>query len=78
MPHEAFTCPCERGNVVLRESHQPHTHGELYYACPLSKERLRLLAGSPRASTPPSYSPGPSTPPSSPGPSRSAPSIGNA
>ncbi|GKB75219.1 syntaxin-52-like protein isoform X3, partial [Tanacetum coccineum] len=86
MPHEVFSCPCARGNVVVRESHQPHTRGKLYYACPLSKpwendigckfflwkeERVRLLAGSPGASTTPIYSPGPSTPPSySPGLSR--------
>ncbi|GKB08912.1 hypothetical protein Tco_0837224 [Tanacetum coccineum] len=95
VPHEAFSCPCGKGNVVIRESHQPHTRGQLYYACPLSKSRkndfgcqvflwkeeiVRLLAASPRASTTPSYSSGPSTtssyspaPPSySPGPSGNA------
>ncbi|GKC77555.1 syntaxin-52-like protein isoform X3, partial [Tanacetum coccineum] len=86
MPHEVFACPCERGNVVLRESHQPHTRAKLYYACHLSKprendigckfflwkdERVRLLAGSPRALTTPIYSSRPSTHPSySPGLSR--------
>ncbi|GJU22159.1 hypothetical protein Tco_1155501 [Tanacetum coccineum] len=75
------------GDVVLRESYKPKTRGKLYYACPRSKprenyfgcefflwkeERVRLLVGSPGASTTPSYSPGPSTTPSySPGPSTS-------
>nr|GEX83087.1 ribonuclease H-like domain-containing protein [Tanacetum cinerariifolium] len=48
-------------DVVLRESYKPKTRGKLYYACPLSKERVRILVGSSRASTTPSYSPGPST-----------------
>ncbi|GJZ55650.1 hypothetical protein Tco_0610843 [Tanacetum coccineum] len=39
VPHEAFACPCGEGNLVLRESHQPLTCGQLYYACPLSKPR---------------------------------------
>ncbi|GKB90086.1 hypothetical protein Tco_0962358 [Tanacetum coccineum] len=85
VPFEAFACRCGAGDVVLRESYKPKTHGKLYYACPRSKkeERVRLLASSPRASTPPSYFLGPSTPPSyssgpstppsySPGPSRNA------
>nr|GEZ08800.1 heat stress transcription factor A-5 [Tanacetum cinerariifolium] len=77
VPYKAFICLCERGNVVLRESHQPQSRSKLYYAFPLSKERLRLL-GSPKPSTPPSYSPRPSTPLSySSGSSRSAPSNRN-
>ncbi|GJX99167.1 hypothetical protein Tco_0356186 [Tanacetum coccineum] len=85
MPYEAFKCRCGTGDVVLRESYKPKSHGKLYYACPRSKpredyfgcgfflwkeERVRLLVDSPGASSTPSYSPGPSTPPSySPGPS---------
>ncbi|GKD60221.1 hypothetical protein Tco_1297730 [Tanacetum coccineum] len=37
MPHEAFAYCYGEGNVELRESYQPHTRGQLYYACPLSK-----------------------------------------
>ncbi|GJT58013.1 hypothetical protein Tco_0993067 [Tanacetum coccineum] len=63
VPHKAFACPFGEGNVVLRESHQPHTR----------EERVCLLAGSLGASTAPSYSARPSTPPSySPKPSRNA------
>ncbi|GKE09578.1 hypothetical protein Tco_1413129 [Tanacetum coccineum] len=77
-PYEAFMCPCERGNVVLRESHQPQSYGKLYYACPLSKEERLHLLGSPGPSTPSSSSLGPSTPLNySQGPLRSAPSIRN-
>ncbi|GKD65931.1 integrase, catalytic region, zinc finger, CCHC-type containing protein [Tanacetum coccineum] len=36
-PYESFSCRCERGDVVLRKSHKPHSFGRLYYACPLSK-----------------------------------------
>ncbi|GKC31273.1 hypothetical protein Tco_1038567, partial [Tanacetum coccineum] len=88
VPYEAFACLCGAGDVVLRESYKPKTRGKLYYASPRSKpredyfgyefflwkeERVRLLVGSPGASTTPCYSPGPSTPPSySPGPSRNA------
>nr|GFC01173.1 hypothetical protein [Tanacetum cinerariifolium] len=64
VPYKAFICLCERGNVVLRESHQPQSRGKLYYAFPLSKDRVRLLAASPGASMTPSYHPGPSTTPS--------------
>nr|GEY06094.1 hypothetical protein [Tanacetum cinerariifolium] len=88
VPYEGFACPCRAGDVVLRESYKPKTRGKLYYACPRSKpledtfgckfslwkeERVRLLIGSPRASTTliyssgssstPIYSPGSSTPP---------------
>ncbi|GKE43309.1 hypothetical protein Tco_1470593 [Tanacetum coccineum] len=59
VPYEAFTCPCGSGDVVLRESYKPKTRGKLYYACP----RLRLLVGSPRASTTPIHSPGSSSTP---------------
>ncbi|GJX45266.1 hypothetical protein Tco_0261942 [Tanacetum coccineum] len=63
--YEAFMCPCGAGDVVLRESYKPKTHGKLYYACPRSKkeERVRLLDGSPRASANPIYSPGSSSSP---------------
>ncbi|GJW08759.1 hypothetical protein Tco_1571182 [Tanacetum coccineum] len=86
--YEAFACPCGDGDVVLRESYKPKTCGKLYYACPRSKpqhntfgckfflwkeERVRLLVGSPGASTTPIYSPGSSsTPIYSPGASRNA------
>ncbi|GKB50457.1 replication protein A 70 kDa DNA-binding subunit B [Tanacetum coccineum] len=78
VPYEAFTCPCGAGDVVLRESYKPKTRGKLYYACPRSKpqqntfgckfflwkeERVRLLVGSPGASTTPIYSPGSSSTP---------------
>ncbi|GJT74605.1 integrase, catalytic region, zinc finger, CCHC-type containing protein [Tanacetum coccineum] len=36
-PCESFSCRCERGDVVLRKSHKPHSFGRLYYACPRSK-----------------------------------------
>nr|GEW45575.1 hypothetical protein [Tanacetum cinerariifolium] len=36
-PYESFPCRCERGDVVLRKSHKPHSFGRLYYACPRSK-----------------------------------------
>ncbi|GJV42683.1 hypothetical protein Tco_1421123 [Tanacetum coccineum] len=72
VPYEAFACPCEVGDVVLRESYQPKTRGKLYYACPLSKprkiyfecefiwkeERVRLLISSPGSSSTTSFSPG--------------------
>nr|GFC80327.1 hypothetical protein [Tanacetum cinerariifolium] len=75
VPYEAFVCLCGAGDVVLRESYKPKTHG-IYYACPRSKpledtfgckiflwkeERVRLLVGSPGASTTPIYSPGSSS-----------------
>ncbi|GJZ11705.1 glucan endo-1,3-beta-glucosidase-like protein [Tanacetum coccineum] len=78
VPYEAFACPCGAGDVVLRESYKPKTRGKLYYACPRSKprentfgckfflwkeERVRLLVGSPGASTTPIYSPGSSSTP---------------
>ncbi|GJV93389.1 hypothetical protein Tco_1541202 [Tanacetum coccineum] len=71
MPYEAFAYPCGVGDVVLRESYKPKTHGKLYYACPRSKprentfgckfflwkeEQVRLLVGSPGASTTQIYS----------------------
>ncbi|GJT93246.1 hypothetical protein Tco_1082091 [Tanacetum coccineum] len=73
VPYEAFACPCGSGDVVLRESYKPKTR----------EERVRLLVGSPGASTTPIhspgssstpiYSPGASTPPRySLGPSRNA------
>ncbi|GJV16277.1 hypothetical protein Tco_1361600 [Tanacetum coccineum] len=76
VPYEAFAYPCGAGDVVLRESYKPKTHGKLYYACPRSKprentfecklflwkeERVRLLVGSPGASTTLIYSPGSSS-----------------
>ncbi|GKD35169.1 RNA-directed DNA polymerase, eukaryota [Tanacetum coccineum] len=88
VPYEAFACPCGSEDIVLRESYKPKTRGKLYYACPRSKprqntfgcefflwkeERVRLLVGSPGASTTliyssgssltPIYSLGSSTPP---------------
>ncbi|GJW95884.1 hypothetical protein Tco_0175556 [Tanacetum coccineum] len=69
--YEAFAYRCRKGDVVLRESYQPNTRGQLYYACPRSKpkendygckkilwkeERIRLLMSSPGSSTTPSYS----------------------
>ncbi|GKD98244.1 hypothetical protein Tco_1382141 [Tanacetum coccineum] len=73
VPYEAFACRCGAEDVVLRESYKPKTRGKLYYACPRSKpleytfgckiflwkeERVRLMVGSPGASTTPIYSPG--------------------
>nr|GEY07279.1 hypothetical protein [Tanacetum cinerariifolium] len=46
VPYEAFACRCGAGDVVLRESYKPKT-----------RERVRLLVGSPGASTTPIYSP---------------------
>ncbi|GKE10150.1 hypothetical protein Tco_1413701 [Tanacetum coccineum] len=78
VPYEAFACRCGAGDVVLRESYKPETRGKLYYACPRSKprentfgckfffmerERVRLLVGSPGASTTLIYSPGSSSTP---------------
>ncbi|GJV31877.1 hypothetical protein Tco_1392277 [Tanacetum coccineum] len=54
VPHKAFACRCGAGDVILRELHQPHTR---------ERGTSRLLVGSPRALTTPSYSPGPSTTP---------------
>nr|GEZ30495.1 hypothetical protein [Tanacetum cinerariifolium] len=51
VPYEGFACPCEAGDVVLRESYKPETR----------EERVRLLVGSPGASTIPVYSPGSSS-----------------
>nr|GFC53614.1 hypothetical protein [Tanacetum cinerariifolium] len=76
VPYEGFACPCRARDIVLRESYKPETRGKLYYACPRSKpledifgcnfflwkeERVRLLVGSPGASTTPVYSPGSSS-----------------
>ncbi|GJX84078.1 replication protein A 70 kDa DNA-binding subunit B [Tanacetum coccineum] len=78
VPYEAFACPCGSGDVVLLESYKPKTRGKLYYACPRSKprqntfgcefflwkeERVRILVGSPGASTTPIYSLGSSSTP---------------
>ncbi|GKB56545.1 hypothetical protein Tco_0912731 [Tanacetum coccineum] len=58
VPYEAFACPCGAGDEVLRESYKPKTR----------EERVRLLVGSPGASTTPIYSPrSSSTPIYSPG-----------
>nr|GEZ04971.1 hypothetical protein [Tanacetum cinerariifolium] len=51
MPYEGFACPCGAEDVVLRESYKPKTR----------EERVRLLVGSPGASTTPVYSPGSSS-----------------
>ncbi|GKC55393.1 hypothetical protein Tco_1078138 [Tanacetum coccineum] len=63
--YEAFACRCGARDVVMRESYKPKFRGKLYYACPQSKkeERVRLLVGSPGASTTPIYSPGSSSTP---------------
>ncbi|GJU15143.1 hypothetical protein Tco_1143109 [Tanacetum coccineum] len=76
--YEAFACLCGAEDVVLRESYKPKTCGKLYNACLRSKprentfgcknflwkeERVRLLVGSPGASTTPIYSPGSSSTP---------------
>ncbi|GJW50489.1 hypothetical protein Tco_0091840 [Tanacetum coccineum] len=78
VPYEAFACLCRAEDVVLRESYKSKTCGKLYYACPRSKprentfgcefflwkeEQVRLLVGSPGASTTPIYSPGSSSTP---------------
>ncbi|GJV92295.1 hypothetical protein Tco_0985784 [Tanacetum coccineum] len=78
VPYEAFACRCGAGDVVLRESYKHETCGKLYYAylrlkprentfgCKFflwKEERVRLLIGSPGASTTPIYSPGSSIPP---------------
>ncbi|GJW09207.1 hypothetical protein Tco_0850607 [Tanacetum coccineum] len=70
LPYESFAFPCGARDVVMRDSYKPNTRDKLYYACPRSKkeERVRLLVGSPGASTTPIYSPGSSiTPIYSPG-----------
>ncbi|GKC82647.1 hypothetical protein Tco_1138364, partial [Tanacetum coccineum] len=41
--YEAFACRCGAGDVVLRESYKPETHGKLYYACPRSKVNSHML-----------------------------------
>ncbi|GKC21221.1 hypothetical protein Tco_1023371 [Tanacetum coccineum] len=71
VPHKAFACRCERGDVILRQAYTTENYGKLYYACPKSKkeDRLRDLMSSPGApsvgpSTPSRYSSIPSTPPS--------------
>ncbi|GKB93809.1 hypothetical protein Tco_0979946 [Tanacetum coccineum] len=61
VPNEAFACPCRAGDVVLRESYKPKTRGKLYTMH--KEERVRLLVGSPGASTTPIYSPGSSSTP---------------
>ncbi|GKC66337.1 retrotransposon protein, putative, ty1-copia subclass [Tanacetum coccineum] len=88
VPYEAFACRCGAGDVVLRESYKPKTRGKLYYACPRSKpledtfgcnfflwkeERVRLLVGSPGASTTPILSPGYSSTPGASTPPRYSP-----
>ncbi|GKC58200.1 hypothetical protein Tco_1085798 [Tanacetum coccineum] len=78
VPHEAFSCRCAKGDVVLRQSYKPESYGKLYYACQKSKPpkhfgygfflwketRLRELMSSPGAPSTPSYSAGHSTHPS--------------
>ncbi|GJT54826.1 hypothetical protein Tco_0989880 [Tanacetum coccineum] len=65
VPYEAFTCHCGAGNVVLRESYKPKTrasrrHFRMKFFL-WKEERVRLLVGSPRASTTPIYSLGSSS-----------------
>nr|GEZ49079.1 hypothetical protein [Tanacetum cinerariifolium] len=52
VPYEAFACPCGAGDVVLRE---------LLNLKPVKEERVRLLVGSPGASTTLIYSLGSSS-----------------
>ncbi|GJR42938.1 hypothetical protein Tco_1311041 [Tanacetum coccineum] len=60
VPYEAFTCPCGVGDVVLRES-LAKTLSDVIFLW--KEERVRLLVGSPGASTTPIYSPGSSSTP---------------
>nr|GEX22917.1 hypothetical protein [Tanacetum cinerariifolium] len=62
VPYEAFACRSGKRDVVLRESYQPNTRSKLYYACPRSKERVRLILSSSGSSSTPSYSSEPSSP----------------
>nr|GEV04865.1 hypothetical protein [Tanacetum cinerariifolium] len=65
VPHEAFTCRCGKGDVVLRQSYKPESCASetLWMWIFLWKEtRLCELMSSPRAPSTPSYSAGPSTP----------------
>ncbi|GKE63090.1 hypothetical protein Tco_1513457 [Tanacetum coccineum] len=84
VPHEAFECRCERGDVILRQTLRNILDVDFLW----KEDRLRDLMSSPGApsagpstpsryslvpSTPPSYSSGPSTPQIySPGSSRNA------
>ncbi|GKA51920.1 hypothetical protein Tco_0745116 [Tanacetum coccineum] len=43
-PYEAFACRCGAGDVVLRESYKPNTHGKLYYACPHDQSLAKTLS----------------------------------
>nr|GEZ00254.1 hypothetical protein [Tanacetum cinerariifolium] len=52
VPHEAFTCSCVEGDVVLQQLYKPKSCGP--------STRPSYSSG---PSTPPSYSSGPSTPP---------------
>ncbi|GJS11832.1 hypothetical protein Tco_0368628 [Tanacetum coccineum] len=60
VPYEAFACPCRAGDVVLPES-LTKTLSDVIFLW--KEERVRLLVGSPGASTTLIYSPGSSTPP---------------
>nr|GFB40277.1 hypothetical protein [Tanacetum cinerariifolium] len=56
--YEGFACPCGAGDVVLRESYNLNTyasakHIRVYFLW--KEERVRLLVGSPGASTTPIY-----------------------
>ncbi|GKE17240.1 hypothetical protein Tco_1424817, partial [Tanacetum coccineum] len=63
VPYEAFACRCGAGDVVLRESHIAKTPlSDVKKFCG-KEERVRLLVGSPGASTTPIYSPGSSSTP---------------
>ncbi|GKB88915.1 hypothetical protein Tco_0961187 [Tanacetum coccineum] len=65
--YEAFACCCGAKDVVLRELYKPKTRGsgKLFWMWVFlwKEERVRLLVGSPGASTTPIYSPGSSTTP---------------
>nr|GEU95053.1 hypothetical protein [Tanacetum cinerariifolium] len=76
VPYEAFACRCGAEDVVLRESYKPKTRasGKLFrmWIFLWKEERVRLVVGSPGASTTPIYSSGSSsTPIYSPGSSTS-------
>ncbi|GJU00025.1 hypothetical protein Tco_1110363 [Tanacetum coccineum] len=72
VPHEAFACRCERGDVILRQAYTTENYAsETFWMWIFlwKEDRLRDLMSSPGApsagpSTPSRYSSVPSTPPS--------------
>ncbi|GJV63458.1 hypothetical protein Tco_1474286 [Tanacetum coccineum] len=66
VPYEAFACPCGSGDVVLRRINLKPVPLEDTFGCNFflwKEERVRLLVGSPGASTTPIHSPGSSSTP---------------